>query len=39
MRKISLKTRKIVAVAAVVAVLLTVVLLFILWPDTVVYAN
>jgi len=39
MRKISLKTRKIVAVASVVAVLLTVVLLFILWPDTVVYAN
>jgi flagellar protein FlaJ len=39
MRKISLKTRKIVAVASVVAVLFTVVLLFIVWPDTVVYAN
>lgn len=39
MRKISLKTRKIVAAASVVAVLFTVVLLFIVWPDTVVYAN
>ncbi|MCW4002938.1 MAG: type II secretion system F family protein [Candidatus Bathyarchaeota archaeon] len=39
MRKISLKTRKIVAATSVVAVLATVLLLFILWPDTIVYAN